>query len=215
MLAFLVKFIHLVVCLALIVIVLFQADKGEGLAGAFGGGASATLFGERGAETQMSKMTTYLAVIFMITSLIIAVWGPGWEKEAQNAQYSHSFSGNVNQTSTPAPSANQNSNPMGGFPVNPTGLPFGNTGVSTPVSAPVSTPVTTENAAQVETREAAPVPPVAPVAPITTAPVPEPISPAAEAPQNKPVIEVPVQQNETPKTQIPATTNGIPGVNEQ
>ncbi len=80
MLAILVKFVHLVVCIALIVIVLFQADKGEGLAGAFGGGASATLFGERGAETQISKITTYLAIVFMITSLIIAVFGPGWEE---------------------------------------------------------------------------------------------------------------------------------------
>ena len=58
MLALIIKFIHLVVCFILIVIVLFQADKGEGLAGAFGGGASSTIFGERGAETKISQITT-------------------------------------------------------------------------------------------------------------------------------------------------------------
>jgi preprotein translocase subunit SecG len=82
MLAGLIQFIHVVVCVGLIVIVLLQADKGEGLAGAFGGGASSTVFGERGVGGFMSKVTTTMAIVFMVTSLIISVYVPRWETEA-------------------------------------------------------------------------------------------------------------------------------------
>ncbi|MBF0545224.1 MAG: preprotein translocase subunit SecG [Candidatus Riflebacteria bacterium] len=76
MIAILIKFVHFLVCIGLIVIVLLQADKGEGLAGAFGGGASNTMFGERGSTTPIAKFTTGMAVIFMITSLVLAVFVP-------------------------------------------------------------------------------------------------------------------------------------------
>lgn len=65
---FWVQLLHVIVCLALIVIVLMQADKGEGLAGAFGGGGSYALFGKRGATGFVAKATTAAAVIFMLTS---------------------------------------------------------------------------------------------------------------------------------------------------
>lgn len=55
-------------CIALILVVLMQSAKGEGLAGgtAFGGGMSGAVFGGRGAATFLSKATTVLAVVFMI-----------------------------------------------------------------------------------------------------------------------------------------------------
>lgn len=80
MIAILVKLIHFLVCIGLIVVVLLQADKGEGLAGAFGGGASGTVFGERGSGGFITKLTTGMAVVFMITSLIISIYLPLWEK---------------------------------------------------------------------------------------------------------------------------------------
>ncbi len=64
--------IHLIVCMFLIFIVLIQSGKGAELGAAFGG-SSQTLFGARGAATFFSKMTTVAAVIFMITSLSLAV----------------------------------------------------------------------------------------------------------------------------------------------
>ena len=82
MLAGLIQFVHIIVCVGLIIIVLLQADKCEGLAGAFGGGASSTVFGERGAGGFMSKLTTTMAIVFMITSLIISVWVPRWQENA-------------------------------------------------------------------------------------------------------------------------------------
>jgi preprotein translocase subunit SecG len=64
--------IHLIVCLSLIFIILIQSSKGAEMGAAFGG-SSQTLFGSRGAATFMNKLTTTAAIVFMITSLILAV----------------------------------------------------------------------------------------------------------------------------------------------
>jgi len=65
--------IHVLVCLLLVFIVLVQGGKGAEMGAAFGGGGSQTLFGGRGAATFLGKMTTVVAVVFMLTSLILAV----------------------------------------------------------------------------------------------------------------------------------------------
>ena len=62
--------VHILVCFALIMIVLLQAGKGAEMGAAFGG-ASQTIFGSSGAMGFLSKMTTGVAVLFMITSLIL------------------------------------------------------------------------------------------------------------------------------------------------
>ncbi len=62
-------FIHIFVCLLLIVIVLLQSGKSADLAGAFGGMGSQSTFGPRGRASLLSKMTTTLAILFMVTSL--------------------------------------------------------------------------------------------------------------------------------------------------
>jgi preprotein translocase subunit SecG len=68
--------IHILVCLALIGIVLIQGGKGAQAGAAFGGGGSNTVFGATGGQTFLSKVTTGVAVIFMLTSLALAIfWG--------------------------------------------------------------------------------------------------------------------------------------------
>lgn len=58
---------HVITCIALIMVVLLQSSKGEGLAGsAFSGGLSGAVFGGRGAATFLSKSTTVLAIVFML-----------------------------------------------------------------------------------------------------------------------------------------------------
>ena len=64
--------IHVFVCIALIMIVLFQTGKGADMGAAFGGGASQTLFGSTGASTFLSKATYIAAIVFMLTSLCLA-----------------------------------------------------------------------------------------------------------------------------------------------
>jgi preprotein translocase subunit SecG len=66
--------IHVIFSLALIIAVLLQSAKGEGLAGAFGGGGlTGAVFGGRGAATFLSKATTVLAVGFMLTSSTLLI----------------------------------------------------------------------------------------------------------------------------------------------
>ncbi|MBI5592977.1 MAG: preprotein translocase subunit SecG [Deltaproteobacteria bacterium] len=65
-------FIHVIVCVALIMIVLLQTGKGADMGAAFGGGSSQSLFGSTGASTFLSKATTVAAIVFMLTSLALA-----------------------------------------------------------------------------------------------------------------------------------------------
>ena len=64
--------IHVFVSLFLIAVVLLQSGKGAEIGAAFGG-SSQTLFGSRGAASFLSKMTTGAAIVFMVSSLMLAV----------------------------------------------------------------------------------------------------------------------------------------------
>ncbi|MCD6294421.1 MAG: preprotein translocase subunit SecG [Deltaproteobacteria bacterium] len=65
--------LHVCVCVALILIVLLQKGKGAGMGAAFGG-SSQTVFGSGGATSLLHKVTTAIAVIFMLTSLGLSVF---------------------------------------------------------------------------------------------------------------------------------------------
>lgn len=64
--------LHVVVSIALILIVLLQTGRGSEIGAAFGSGSSQTLFGSSGSSGFMTKLTTIVVVIFMVTSLILA-----------------------------------------------------------------------------------------------------------------------------------------------
>ena len=70
---YLVMTLHVVACLFLIAVVLLQQGKGQDLASAFGGGGSQAAFGPRGSATVLSRATTILAGLFMVTSLTLSV----------------------------------------------------------------------------------------------------------------------------------------------
>ena len=70
---YLVVVFHVIVSLFLIGVVLLQQGKSADLAGAFGGQGSQTAFGPRGAANLLTKLTTYSAICFMLTSISLTI----------------------------------------------------------------------------------------------------------------------------------------------
>jgi preprotein translocase subunit SecG len=66
--------IHIVAALSLILTVLLQAGKGAAMGSGLGAGSSQTMFGSSGAGNFLTKLTTGIAILFMITSLTLAVF---------------------------------------------------------------------------------------------------------------------------------------------
>jgi preprotein translocase subunit SecG len=62
--------LHVVACFVLIVVVLLQTGKGADIGAVFGG-SSQTIFGSSGAGNLLTRLTTWTAVIFMVTSLFL------------------------------------------------------------------------------------------------------------------------------------------------
>jgi len=70
---FVLVILHIIVCLVLMGVILLQSGQAADIAGAFGGSGSQTAFGPRGAATFLSRATTWCAVMFMFTSMALAV----------------------------------------------------------------------------------------------------------------------------------------------
>jgi preprotein translocase subunit SecG len=67
----LITVVHVIVCAVLIVVVLLQHGKSADIAATFGGMGSQTAFGPRGTATVFSRLTTWCAIIFMLTSMLL------------------------------------------------------------------------------------------------------------------------------------------------
>ena len=65
--------LHVLVGLFLILVVLLQAGKGAAMGASLGSAGSQAMFGSSGAGNFLTKLTTGAAIIFMITSLSLAV----------------------------------------------------------------------------------------------------------------------------------------------
>ena len=65
-------FVHILVCVLMIMVILLQTGKGASMGAAFGGGSSQTVFGSAGPVGFLNKLTTVIAVVFMLTSLVLA-----------------------------------------------------------------------------------------------------------------------------------------------
>jgi preprotein translocase subunit SecG len=64
--------LHVIVCIFLIAVVLLQRGKGAEMGAVFGGGASSTVFGSRGAGNFLTLLTKICATVFMLTSLSLS-----------------------------------------------------------------------------------------------------------------------------------------------
>jgi len=67
----LLTIVHVLVCLFLVGIVLLQHGKGADIGASFGG-SSQSLFGSEGPVPLLNKITTAVAIIFMVTSVSLA-----------------------------------------------------------------------------------------------------------------------------------------------
>ena len=94
--------LHIVVCIALILIVLLQRGKGSDMGAAFGGSSQA-VFGSTGATSFLHKITVASAIIFMVTSLFLAfLFGKGKTSSIMKG---------VSQTQAPVTQQTQDSAP--------------------------------------------------------------------------------------------------------
>ncbi len=106
--------IYILDSLLLIGIILLQPGEGGDLAAAFGGASSQTAFGARGSATFMQKLTTALAVLFMLLSIILVIATNLKQKNimeknppaVQNTAASTATPGKAEATEAPAKKAN-------------------------------------------------------------------------------------------------------------
>ena len=64
---------HTIVSILLISVVLMHASQGGGLSGTFGGQAASSILGGQSAGNVLSKITTWLAVIFIGLAIFISI----------------------------------------------------------------------------------------------------------------------------------------------
>lgn len=69
--------LHIVVCVVLVLVILLQSSKVEGLSGIVQGGAE-TFFGKnkgRSYEGKLARLTAFFMVLFIATSIALVVLG--------------------------------------------------------------------------------------------------------------------------------------------
>jgi preprotein translocase subunit SecG len=71
---------HLTICIVLTLLILVQQSRGGGLGGALGGSAT-QVFGGRGSANFMTRLTSVLAALFMITSMSLAYLSSAGDRE--------------------------------------------------------------------------------------------------------------------------------------
>jgi preprotein translocase subunit SecG len=81
--------LHVLVSGIMIAMVLLQKGKGADIGAAFGG-ASQTVFGPRGAQSFLAKLTTAAAIIFMFTSLVLALTSTNKSSVMENVKQEQS-----------------------------------------------------------------------------------------------------------------------------
>jgi preprotein translocase subunit SecG len=129
----LVLIIHVIVCIALILIILLQSGKGADIGAVFGGGSSQTVFGSTGASTFLGKVTIGAAVVFMVTSIILTYFSG---KGAAITERSIVTEQSAPQTPTTAPGPVPEATPPAGDAAQTQAVPKPAESAPPPTSAP-------------------------------------------------------------------------------
>ena len=116
--------LHIIVCVLLVILVLLQSGK-EGMGVIFGGG-NTSVFGSGGAGGILAKLTTLMAVIFMITSLsytYVTSSRPSSESTILNVKIEEPASPAPAAPVTPVPKPDQNAGQVVPAPQQPAAVP--------------------------------------------------------------------------------------------
>ena len=88
MLLQIIQVLYVLAAVAMIGLILMQRGAGAQAGSGFGGGASATVFGSRGASNFLSKSTKWLAIVFFTVSMGMAINASKNAREGGNTQAS-------------------------------------------------------------------------------------------------------------------------------
>ena len=87
--------IHVLAAIAITGLVLMQQGKGADMGASFGAGASQTIFGSSGSGNFLSRATTWITVVFFVTSLGLAIVAK--QRSQQGIQNESLISGDIDQ----------------------------------------------------------------------------------------------------------------------
>lgn len=132
--------LHVLVCLLMVLVVLMQRPRSEGLGAAFGSGMTDNIFGAQTTNV-LAKFTTWLGGTFFVLTLALAM------------VYAHLYSGNtgmsnaLSQLPAPVPAAATPTPTGDKLPAETAATPDAATSVSTPATPTPSATPTPANAA--------------------------------------------------------------------
>ena len=93
--------LFVLVSILMVIVILLQSGKGQGLAGSIGGGMGGTsVFGGRGAADFLSKATGWIATIYIVLAILISVL---YKSRAESTQKSLIEKRMEQQKQLPAP----------------------------------------------------------------------------------------------------------------
>jgi preprotein translocase subunit SecG len=129
--------IYVFVSVLMMLVILMQRPKSEGLGAAFGGGMTENLFGAQTTNV-LTKVTGWLAAIFFLLTFILSIL------YARKANTTSNLSRRIEAEPTPVPAIS--ATPVPGASVSPNSVATGTATVSPGPSAASTSPVTTSPA---------------------------------------------------------------------
>jgi preprotein translocase subunit SecG len=129
--------IYVFVAVLMILIILMQRPKSEGLGAAFGGGVTENIFGAQTTNV-LTKITGWFAAILFLLTFVLSIL------YAHKATTTSNLSSRIEAEPTPVPAIS--ATPVPGASVSPSSAVTGATASPAPSSAAISSPVTTSPA---------------------------------------------------------------------
>jgi preprotein translocase subunit SecG len=117
---YLLYVVHVIVCVFLILVVLLQQGKGADLS-VFGGGSTQTAFGARSATTLLHKLTVASFVVFILTTVSIALFKGG--PSGGTVMAGHGKKVSTSRSALPVKTGTVRTNPVKTVPAAPAPVP--------------------------------------------------------------------------------------------